>query len=284
MVDQLDKGTIGVLVIAGVNPVYDLPDRQKLAERLRGDHAPLVVRLGTHADETAAAAQCVCPESHWLESWGDAEPVAGVLSLCQPTIPQLGSSRSLLECLLAWSQGATPADFDPVTAACNAVREHWQNEVFPRRPQDKQKLDALAFWEESLRVGAIALPPAAGERKPVDDKLVQLAKLPAPATGDSLSLVLYPKVGLLDGRPAHNPWLQELPDPVTKAAWDNYACLSPQTAERLGLRQDDLVRITAGKASIALRIENVPPASPNRGDWTEFRYWVYSYARRLPTR
>lgn len=254
VLDQLDKGAIGVLVIAGVNPVYDLPGGQKLAERLRGGKAPLVVRLGTHADETAAAAQCVCPESHWLESWGDAEPVAGVLSLCQPTIPKLGSSRSLLECLLAWSQPMTPADFDPATAAYNAVREHWQKEVFPRRPQKKQKLDAVTFWEESLRVGAVAVPSAAGEPKPVDDKLVQLAKLPAPATGDSLSLVLYPKVGLLDGRAAQNPWLQELPDPVTKAVWDNYACLSPQAAERLGVRQDDLVRVTAGGASLELPV------------------------------
>ncbi len=254
VLDQIDKGMIGVLVIAGVNPVYDLPNGQKLAERLRSDKAPLVVRLGTHADETAAAAQCVCPESHWLESWGDAEPVAGVLSLCQPTIPRLGSSRSLLECLLAWSHPTTPADFDPAAAAYHAVREHWRKEVFPRRPQEKMKLDALAFWEESLRVGAGALRATAAERKPVDDKLVQLAKLPAAAESDSLSLVLYPKVGLLDGRPADNPWLQELPDPVTKAVWDNYACLSPDTAQRLGVRQDDLVRITAGEASIELPV------------------------------
>lgn len=268
MLDQLDKGGIGVLVVAGVNPVYDLPEGRKLAERLRGGKVPLVVRLGTHADETAAAAHCVCPESHWLESWGDAEPVAGVLSLCQPTIARIGSSRSLLECLLAWSQPHTPADFDPATAAYNAVREHWQQGVFPRRTQPK--LDAVGFWEESLRVGTVAVrqllqvdedglerPSHGGtpaERKPVDDKAVQLAKLPAPAEGDSLSLVLYPKVGLLDGRTAHNPWLQELPDPVTKAAWDNYACLSPQAAERLGVRQDDLVRITAGGASIELPV------------------------------
>ena len=55
-------------------------------ELLRGETAPFVVRLGQHSDETAQIATCVCPESHWLESWGDAEPVVGVMSLCQPTI------------------------------------------------------------------------------------------------------------------------------------------------------------------------------------------------------
>jgi molybdopterin-containing oxidoreductase family iron-sulfur binding subunit len=250
LLEQLKAGQVGVLVIAGVNPVYDLPSGPQIGEWLRGDKAPLVVRLGQHADETAAVASCVCPESHWLESWGDAEPVAGVLSLCQPAIAPLGSTRSLLECLLAWTQSETAPP--SATAAYDAVRSHWQEEVFPQRTTKEPAADE--FWEQSLRAGAVAVKSPAAELKAFDDKAVQLAKLPLPAAGESLSLVLYPKVGLLDGRPAHNPWLQELPDPVTKAAWDNYACLSPQTAERLGLRQDDLVRITAGKASIELPV------------------------------
>ena len=39
--------------------------------------------------------------------------------------------------------------------------------------------------------------------------------------------MLYPNIGMLDGRHGHNAWLHELPDPVTKVTWDNYACLSP---------------------------------------------------------
>jgi Fe-S-cluster-containing dehydrogenase component/anaerobic selenocysteine-containing dehydrogenase len=266
LLEQLKAGQVGVLVIAGVNPVYDLPGGQQLGERLRGDQAPLVVRLGQHLDETAAVAACVCPESHWLESWGDAEPVAGVLSLCQPTITSLGSTRSLLECLLAWTQSETAPP--SATAAYDAVRSHWQGQVFPQRTTKEPAADE--FWEQSLRAGAAAVRQpfqadhdglerpshgtAPAEPRPFADKAVQLARLPVPAAGESLSLVLYPKVGLLDGRPAHNPWLQELPDPVTKAAWDNYACLSPQTAERLGVRQDDLVRITAGSVAIELPV------------------------------
>jgi molybdopterin-containing oxidoreductase family iron-sulfur binding subunit len=61
------------------------------------------------------------------------------------------------------------------------------------------------------------------------------------AEPDNYTLELYPKVGMLDGRHAHNPWLQELPDPVTKVVWDNYACLSPRTAKHLGVGQNDVV-------------------------------------------
>ncbi len=77
LLKQLEAGQVGVLMIAGVNPLYDLPDGQQLSQLLRSDSAPFVLRLGQHEDETTEVATCVCPESHWLESWGDAEPVAG---------------------------------------------------------------------------------------------------------------------------------------------------------------------------------------------------------------
>ncbi len=38
-------------------------------------------------------------------------------------------------------------------------------------------------------------------------------------------------------------------------------------------------RHTSGKESITLRIEHVPSPMPRRSDWTEFRYWIYSYTR-----
>ena len=79
--------------------------------------------------------------------------------------------------------------------------------------------------------------------------------------------MLYPKVSLLDGRAAHNPWLQELPDPVTKAVWDNYACLSPQAAERLGVRQESMVRITAGGASIDCPCCSSSASTTSRWRW-----------------
>jgi len=56
-----------------------------------------------------------------------------------------------------------------------------------------------------------------------------------------LTLVGYAKVGLRDGSGAENPWLQELPDPISKTAWDNYACLAPETARKLGVTEGDLV-------------------------------------------
>jgi molybdopterin-containing oxidoreductase family iron-sulfur binding subunit len=49
---------------------------------------------------------------------------------------------------------------------------------------------------------------------------------------------------IYDGRFANNGWLQELPKPVTKLTWDNAALIAPATAERLGLGQGDIIRVT----------------------------------------
>ena len=38
-----------------------------------------------------------------------------------------------------------------------------------------------------------------------------------------------------DGQHANNPWLQEFPDPLTRATWDNYLTISEYDAKELGL-------------------------------------------------
>jgi molybdopterin-containing oxidoreductase family iron-sulfur binding subunit len=73
----------------------------------------------------------------------------------------------------------------------------------------------------------------------------------ASGPGAPFELVLYPTVGMLDGRPAHNAWLHELPDPVTKITWDNYASVSPATATQLGIVDGDVVRVAAAGTETA---------------------------------
>ena len=47
---------------------------------------------------------------------------------------------------------------------------------------------------------------------------------------------MYSKTGLGDGQQANNPWLQELPDPITRVSWDNYLTVSKFDAQELGLK------------------------------------------------
>ena len=93
-----------------------------------------------------------------------------------------------------------------------------------------------------------------------------------PASG--FGLVLYPKIGMLDGRHAHNAWLHELPDPVTKVTWDNYACLSPAAAAKLGVEDGDVVRVAAadgGAGARAAGVRSARAARRRRGDRARLR-------------
>jgi molybdopterin-containing oxidoreductase family iron-sulfur binding subunit len=66
-----------------------------------------------------------------------------------------------------------------------------------------------------------------------------------------------------DGRYANNGWLQELPDPVSKVAWDNPALISPRTAKRLDLNDGDMVRIEAAGHTLDMAVFITPGTADN---------------------
>jgi Fe-S-cluster-containing dehydrogenase component len=220
LLEEMRAGGVDVLVVWGCNPAYDRPAFADAAAKVG-----TVVALAPLADETCERASVVLPELHALESWNDAQPEPGTVCFTQPAIRPLRGGRTLRECLARWCGDARQDRA--------LLRDHWNS------------LSDDAF-DRALEVGHTELLlPAAGERRAFDPAAVRApAPRPAPGAGD-LALVLYPKVALRDGSQAHNAWLQELPDPVTKCAWDNYACLSPETAKSLGVATGDVVRVTA---------------------------------------
>jgi MoCo/4Fe-4S cofactor protein with predicted Tat translocation signal len=233
LLEELQQGRVAGLFLYGVNPVFELPNGSGIAGWLQ--KTPLVVSFADRLDETSSLARFLCPDHHPLESWGDSEPIRGVISLFQPAIHPLGNTRATMESLAAWSGQLRPA--------YDALREFWKERVFPRQDHE---IDFQAFWDRSVEAGFAEVRP-----EPAHAGAFHFAALPsAPmksseAPGD-FDVVLYPKVGMFEGRHAGNPWLQELPDPVSKVAWDNYACVSPATALRLGLSEGDVVRLEAG--------------------------------------
>ncbi|MEW6071652.1 MAG: 4Fe-4S dicluster domain-containing protein [Planctomycetota bacterium] len=210
---------VGALFVHGANPVYALPGGERLAEALA--RLPLVVSFAPRIDETSRRAHFVCPEPHDLEAWGDVEAVAGIVSFLQPAIPPFGDTRTLAESLAAWMGEPRPMP-----------------ELLPAQWPDR------AFRERVLHdgYGEIERAPQAIGEFTVDAREADAPE--APAAG-GLALVLYSTVGIRDEAHAGNPWLQELPDPITKMVWDNYACLSPAAAEGIGVAQGDVVRVEA---------------------------------------
>jgi Fe-S-cluster-containing dehydrogenase component/anaerobic selenocysteine-containing dehydrogenase len=230
LLKELHEGKVAALFIHQSNPIHDLPGGDRIAEDLK--RVPLVVSLAPRLDETARLAHFVCPDHHYLESWSDAEPVNGVASLVQPVINPLGNTRALPESIATWT-GKPQTAYD-------IVWQHWEKGVFPRQTQ---KLTFQDFWDRTLHDGFAAVTPRPLKAGPFNTATVHPAASPNRLPEGSYGVVLYSKVGMPDASHAYNPWLHELPDPISKITWDNYACLSPATAASLGVSNGDIVRL-----------------------------------------
>ncbi len=233
LIEEMKAGKVAALFVHGVNPVYDLPQAEEFIGAI--ERIPLVVSIAERVNETAEHATCVCPDHHFLESWNDGEPATGVFTMSQPTIQPLTASRSSLESFARWSgMSAT---------ALELVQQTWRTNIFPK----SGKLDFQTFWDQSVHDGfnTVDIRQTAGAFNAASITPILPEQSDAPFTA-----LLYAKLGTLDGSHAHNPWLLEVPDPITKVSWDNYAALSMNDAKNLGVAQGDIVRVESvdGKA------------------------------------
>ncbi|HXK60018.1 MAG TPA: 4Fe-4S dicluster domain-containing protein [Acidobacteriota bacterium] len=253
LIEELRAGDVDALFVLGVNPVYDLagiPEISSLISRI-----PLSVTFSNQQDETTELMKYTCPDHHPLESWGDSEAVEGVFSLSQPAIAPLGASRAAIESIAAWSGQAGNA--------YDLVRKHWHGKIFPRW---KGGTSFDEFWDKTLHDGWVELPPSSPRPNPFNAKGVTwVTQVDGPPAGH-FRLMPYAKVGMLDGSQANNPWLQELPDPITKVTWDNYACLSAKAGQDLGVTTGDVVRITVSESTASRSLELPAFIQPGQHD------------------
>ncbi|HKZ78814.1 MAG TPA: 4Fe-4S dicluster domain-containing protein [Pyrinomonadaceae bacterium] len=263
LVRQMNAGEISALIFSGVNPAYDYFDGQSFLNGLQ--KVTLKISLNPSLDETSALADYVCPQSHFLEAWDDAEPARGTFSVNQPTIAPLFQTRSFQETLLRWS-GDTRSSYE-------VLRQSWREKLFP---QQKQHTNFDEFWDQTLQKGVFTPDPTRLETfaftsEELDQSITRLTSAAEVKSGPWL--LLYEKVSMRDGRYANNPWLQELPDPVSKITWDNYANVSPRYAQSNGLEEGRVVRLTKGSVSIEV------PVHIQQGQHDEVITVAFGYGR-----
>jgi Fe-S-cluster-containing dehydrogenase component len=252
LVDDMERGDVHSLLVYGVNPAYDYRDAARFVRAM--ESVALTVSFADRVDETAAHCHGVCPDHHFLEAWGDAEPVAGSFSLAQPTIAPLFDSRAAQDSLLVWL-GRAPGFY-------GYIRETWRRDRFPAQTR-YQSFDE--FWDHTLHDGVFELPhaaPATVSRtasqhltaawRMAASEIARASRAAAARTPTEHELHLYETVALGDGHHANNPWLQELPDPVTKVTWGNFVAVSAATATQLGVESGDVLRVSAGDQAVEL--------------------------------
>ncbi|GKS57981.1 menaquinone reductase, molybdopterin-binding-like subunit [Nitrospira sp.] len=241
LVSQFERGERTVLLLNECNPLHAIPPSLGL-DRLF-DHAAFIASLGPFLDESASRADVVCPAHAWLESWGDHVVPGGVavqtIGLLQPVVrPLYDNTRALGDSILQLGRSLDQDRF-PWPDFPTLLRERTA-----ARAQVASTAEAEAHWTDHLQQGgwwSAAATPVSIQRPRAPESL----DLPR-FEGDphDYPFYFYPYVSTtvgLDG--AHLPWLQELPDTLTTAAWGAWVEINPQTATRYGIEQGQLVRI-----------------------------------------
>jgi len=260
LVEEMNAGAVGALLIHGANPAYSWFDADKFKTGLK--KVRTTVAFNSKLDETAELCKFVAPDHHFLESWGDAEAKPGHISFIQPTIYPLFKTRQWQDSLLKWA--GDPSDY------LAYLKNYWSAKVGGETGWDKALQDGVINPATELALGGASFNGGATAGA--------VAALAAGKKSEKIELVLYEKIGIGAGQGASNPWLQELPDPVTRATWDNYVIISPAMARTLldidlnsNGQADDyevhppkkVVKVTVGNKSIELPALIIPGTHPN---------------------
>ncbi|MBI2878148.1 MAG: molybdopterin-dependent oxidoreductase, partial [Candidatus Rokubacteria bacterium] len=251
----MERGEVGVLLLARVNPVFTTPAQAGFEAALA--KVPFVVSFASHLDESAARAHLVLPDLTPLESWGDYAPQEGIHGLMQPGMfpPPGFEPRALGDLLLSVGRALIPGSETlpgpfrwPSFQAY--LREAWQALGRGAAPGVAPE----AFWEESLRRGGFWRPVSPTPVR-LRVEALQPVVMTAPTLSgppDGLALLVVPSSRHYDGRGANKPWLHEAPDPMTQIVWDAWAEVPVETARRLAIKEGDLVQLSSPHGALEL--------------------------------
>jgi MoCo/4Fe-4S cofactor protein with predicted Tat translocation signal len=253
---------IDTLILLNSNPVYTWADSKKVANWIKG--IATTISFNAKADETSMLCKYQIPSHHYLESWGDAEIKTNHFSFLQPTINPLFKTRQWQDSLLKYAGSAV--DY------VGTLKATWS-----------AKLGGENAWDKTLQDGVWSpLPTMISSIAPASFSLVSVetakASLAAAPINKNIELQLYQKIAIGAGEGTSNPWLMEMPDPVTRATWDNYLIVSPSMAKSLlnidlanGGQADayevvpkkKVVEITVGGKTVKLPVLIIPGTHPN---------------------
>ncbi len=241
LLDEMNKGEVGALLIYNCNPAYTLPNGNQFTDALK--KVSLSVSFADRADETSLSCKYICPDHHNLESWNDFEPRKGAYSLSQPTIAPLFETRQMQERLLTWAGNTTNYH--------DYIAQHWASNILKG-----------ANWNKTLQDGVLESTPVSSKNYKSSANLTAAADAVSKMSGSGIEMMVYEKVGIGNGQQANNPWLQELPDPVSKVTWDNYLAVSPKDAREKSWTQGNVVMVKANGVSVAVPIFIQPGQMP----------------------
>jgi MoCo/4Fe-4S cofactor protein with predicted Tat translocation signal len=238
LVDNMKAGKVGAVFFNNANPCYDYCASSEFIKALEG--VELKVSFSSFPNETLPYCDFVCPDYHFLESWNDFEPRKGLYSISQPCINHIFDTRQMQDSLLLWVGSSERWE--------SYMKNYWEKTIFPKQSEIS---DFDTFWISSLQNGCLETSETEKLNISKIENMKDLVGKLQPSK--SLELQLVVPIGIASGYHSNNPWLQELPDPISRVTWDNYASISPKLATEKGIKTGDVLSI--GKLEIPALVQ-----------------------------
>ena len=275
--EQIRSGQTKLLMLHGADPVHGLPDSLQLRDAITQADDLLVVSFSPFLDDTSALADIILPDRVSMEDWGDdiSEPGPGyqAVGLQQPVVNPLFEldPLSFPDVLLTMAQ-ELGKEADLPWANFKSMLREGSDALFNLNRGSIEASTADEFWNnllkrggwwDELRNGSTTVKPADGLLKTIAEKASQPAFAGIGMGSDSLYLVPFAHNTLLDGYNGHLPWLQSAPDPLSTVTWQTWVEISDATADQLGVKEGDILRIESSKDSIRAVAYPSPAVPPD---------------------
>lgn len=263
LIDAMNDSGVAAVIHYGSNPVYHLPIDLGYEEALK--KVPNVITLSEMINESCSVSDYVLPINHDFESWGDAKTRTGFYSMQQPVIWPIYNTKQKESVLLTWITGKE--DKDRKKTYHNYLIQNWEQNIYPTL---SSPLEFKQFWPAALNDGVVLTAEShsgLGAFNPSSFSFSSDKK----EESKGYTVVLKESYALGDGRFADNGWLQELPHPVTKVTWDNYASVSKASADELGININDLIEINIGNRKLTVPVF-IQPGSADKTISIELGY------------
>lgn len=245
LVQNMNNGNVAAVIHFNCNPVYHLPNDYGYKKAL--SKVENVVTLSERENETTFESKFILPINHNFESWGDAKTRTGIISLLQPVINPINKTREKESILLTWINGKS--DSYNETLYHQYLMKNWESSIYPSL---NSKIDFKRFWFGALHDGVVLTNDSASFTKSYNASVINLLTNTTSANG--FTVVIKENYNVGDGSFSHNGWMQELPHPVSKISWDNYAALSEKTCKELGVKNNDVIEIKVKDRKLTLPV------------------------------
>jgi molybdopterin-containing oxidoreductase family iron-sulfur binding subunit len=243
-IGAMNEGRVGVAMVHGANPAYSLPAASGFADAFAG--VGFKVSFASAPDETSAMADLILPDRHFLESWGDSSPRAGVVALRQPAmqpVPHFDGKQTGDVLLSVASRSGSPL---------GAVTFYEYLRGRHRAAHRPASGDFEAAWHRMLKRGVSEVPEdrdAGGPLRAFERGALTFDAPMLDGDGD-FTLLVHPSPRFGAGEFSNSPWMQELPDPVSKITWHSWVEMHPDAAESRGIREGDVVTVSSPHGSV----------------------------------